>query len=192
MGFFEFTNHFSPLKGDLLLAEPMSEDPNFERTVVLLCEHEESGTVGFVLNRPSILDLSDLVRGGAPDDLRVYVGGPVEQNTLHFLHDDTLELAGSVEILPGLYWGRDFEGLMEQLDAKDVSSLGLRFYIGYSGWTEGQLQDELKRNSWVVYRDASAAEVLFSDSEIMWKMLMKKIGGRYKIYANYPRDPRLN
>jgi len=189
--FFKYKNQLKPEKGRLLISEPFLPDPNFERTVVLLCEHNEEGSFGFVINKPSILKVNEVM-----EDLRkiediVFVGGPVQQDTLHFLHrHETLENA--VFIREGIYWGGDFEGLVTKLDTGQIKPADLRFYLGYSGWGPGQLEGELEEDSWIVC-DYVTNELLFdTHPEEIWKKALDNMGGRFSVYSNYPVDPRLN
>lgn len=189
--FFDYKNGNIPEKGKLLLSEPFMGDPNFDRSVVLLCEHNEEGSFGFVLNRPASVELSDIIEDVNQFDGTVYVGGPVQHNTLHYIHRfPTLE--GSQEIQNGLYWGGDFEQLLNLLDSHQITEDDIRFFVGYSGWGEGQLEEEMEKSSWIV-ADVNDVNVIFeSDGQKMWQTILKNLGGKFSIYSNYPTDPRLN
>jgi putative transcriptional regulator len=121
----------------------------------------------------------------------VYVGGPVQQDTLHFLHRNTT-LDNAVEIREGIYWGGDFENLIVQIDTARLKSSDIRFYLGYSGWGPGQLETELKDDSWIVC-DYVTDELLFdTEPELIWKKALENMGGKYNVISKYPTDPRLN
>jgi len=139
MEFFKYKNKLKPEKGRLLISEPYLTDPNFDRTVVLLCEHNDDGSFGFVVNKPSILKINEVMEDIRIKDETVFVGGPVQQDTLHFLHRNT-SIANAVKIRDEIYWGGDFESLMTQLDTATIKSPDIRFYLGYSGWGQGQLE----------------------------------------------------
>ncbi len=174
-----------------MISEPFLPDPNFERTVVLLCEHNEDGSFGFVLNKPSQVKVNEIMEDLDELDATVFVGGPVQQNTLHFVHrSDKIE--GGTEITPGLFWGGNFDQLtfLGQEGLIDINNF--RFFAGYSGWSEGQLEEELKANSWIVTPPASADLIFDSDVDSLWKTVLKQLGGRFHVYSNYPTDPRLN
>jgi len=191
MDYFKFNNNLKPEKGSLLISEPFLPDPNFERTVVLLCEHNEEGSFGFVLNKASAVSLEDILEEVEEFNETVFIGGPVEQNTLHFIHKaDYLE--GGIEIGEGLYWGGNFEHLLVLIDTKQIKAEDFRFFVGYSGWGAGQLMDELEANSWIVAHNATRDLVFDTDNETLWKTALNRLGGRYSIYSNYPTDPRLN
>jgi putative transcriptional regulator len=190
MEFFKYKNQLKPEKGRLLISEPFLPDPNFERTVVLLCEHNEEGSFGFVINKPSILKLSEVMEDLQLDDV-VFVGGPVQQDTLHFLHRNTA-IENAVKIRDDIYWGGDFENLMTTLDTRTIKSTDIRFYLGYSGWGPGQLETELEDDSWIVC-DFVTDDLLFdTNPSDIWKKALDNMGGRFSVYSNYPVDPRLN
>lgn len=191
MEFFNYTNHLEPRKGSILVSEPYLPDPNFERTIILLCEHNAEGSFGFVLNKPSHAKVADVMDTIKNFDAQVYVGGPVQQDTLHYIHRlETLEDA--IEIGNGIYWGGNFEQLGLLLDAKQIASVDLKFFLGYSGWSEGQLEEELKANSWIVSGHVDEELVFETNADIMWQKALKAMGGRFSVYSNYPIDPRLN
>lgn len=181
-----------PKAGDLLISEPFLQDENFSRSVVLLCEHNEEGSFGLVFNKPSILKLHEIIDGIELTDLEVFVGGPVEQNTLHFVYFGEKVLEGSVQLGAQLWWGGDFEQLMSLLRNKLLEPQAIRFFIGYSGWDAGQLSDELQDQVWVIYQDDVKSNAFNNDPQQLWRSLLIEMGGEYKVIANYPPDPRLN
>jgi len=191
MDYFVNSKQSKPQKGDLLISEPFLPDPNFERTVVLLCEHNEEGAFGFILNKPSLIQLDEVLESVTDYKERVFVGGPVQQDTLHFVHRSK-EIEESSVINEELYWGGNFEQLMILLESGEINSNDFRFFLGYSGWSSGQLMEELAQNSWIVYPGARAEQVFDMDSDDIWKGILNEMGGKYKMYANYPIDPRLN
>ncbi|MEJ7645528.1 MAG: YqgE/AlgH family protein [Chryseolinea sp.] len=191
MEFFKYKNKLPPEKGRLLISEPYLADPNFERTVVLLCEHNEDGSFGFVVNKPSILKISEVMDDVKHLDEKLFVGGPVQQDTLHFLHRNT-DIEKAVRIKDEIFWGGDFGGLMSILDTAAIRPSDVRFYLGYSGWGAGQLEAELQEDSWIVC-DFVTDELLFdTEPTLVWKKALEDMGGRFSVYSNYPVDPRLN
>jgi putative transcriptional regulator len=191
MDFFKYRNKIQPEKGRLLISEPFLPDPNFERTVVLLCEHNEEGSFGFVLNKPSILKVGEVMEDITDLDNLVYVGGPVQQDTLHFIHRNT-QLENAVEIVEQIYWGGAFDNLMLLCQTRQITGKDIRFFLGYSGWGPGQLDEELEQDSWIVC-DYVTDQLLFdTEPEIMWRKALENMGGRFSMYSNYPVDPRLN
>lgn len=180
-----------PGNGTFLIANPHLNDPNFVRTVVFLCEHDATGSVGFVMNRKTIHTLSDLVPDLQGFDFPVYEGGPVGLDSLHFLHQYPAEIPGGKEVIQGVYWGGDFEILAALLTEGRIMPEKLRFFLGYSGWGEGQLDFEMEEKTWIV--TGATREFLFTDDEkALWKNLLNHLGGDYKLIVNAPIDPRLN
>jgi putative transcriptional regulator len=184
-------NHKLPQKGDVLVAEPFMADPNFEHAVILLCENNDEGAYGFVLNKPTDCFLNDSLPEFEDINARLYLGGPVEQNTLHFIHKVGDRLKGSIALGNGLFWGGDFEQLRLLLTTGLVDADDFMFFLGYSGWDKEQLLEELKQNSWVVAK-LSTHEIFSKSPSLLWRNTLLKLGGKYKIIANFPSDPRLN
>jgi putative transcriptional regulator len=190
MEFFKYGNKLKPEKGRLLISEPFLPDPNFERTVVLLCDHNEEGSFGFVLNKPSILKVNEVMEDIALDSL-VFVGGPVQQDTLHFINRN-VGVTNAVEIVDSVFWGGDFDNLITLTDTKQLSNSDIRFFLGYSGWGPGQLDSELEQESWIVC-DFVTNQLLFdTPPELLWRKALDNMGGRFSVFSNYPLDPRMN
>jgi len=181
----------SPAAGILLIADPFLKDPNFMRTVVFLCEHQDEGSFGFVLNKTYEYTLNELING--LDDLKipVYYGGPVQMDTIHFLHQYPEQITGGYEIVDGVYWGGDFEKTIELIRDGKINLNKIRFFIGYSGWGSGQLADELKEKSWLSVK-ANRKLVFHKKTDEVWKDALRHLGGDYEMLANYPIDPQLN
>ncbi|WP_440881382.1 YqgE/AlgH family protein [Tenacibaculum sp. C7A-26P2] len=180
-----------PEKGRLLIAEPsILNDRSFKRAIVLLTEHTQNSSVGFIMNRPLHYTLKDLV----PDidcDFTVYQGGPVESDNLYFIHKVPELLPNSVEVNNGIYWGGNFESLKKHLNNNAVKPSDVRFFLGYSGWDTNQLNDELKTNSWFVSHNIYS-NIFTINNETIWKNQLLKKGGEYKIWANAPSDIQMN
>ncbi len=178
-------------KGSLLIAEPFLGDPNFERSVVLMCEHNERGSFGLVWNQATQLHLDDVLNDDIYPDVPLYVGGPVEQNTLHFIHRRADLLPTSRQLTDGLHWGGDFAEVKRLLNVGTLPPGDIRFFVGYSGWGEGQLDGELKRDSWIV--TSTSANFLFDTApDQFWRAVLRGMGGQYRVLSHYPTDPRLN
>ena len=190
---FEYDKNIpDPERGDFLISEPFLPDPNFERTVILVCEHSLEGTFGLVLNKETDLTLNDVMKEQLPIKNPLNLGGPVEQNTLHFLHRIEQPISRAVKITDQLYWSGDYEEIKELLELGAVSENDVRFFLGYAGWSAGQLREELDRQSWFVHKGATSHQVFDMSSENLWKSILQGMGGKYKVFSNYPTDPRLN
>ncbi|MCG8307673.1 MAG: YqgE/AlgH family protein [Cytophagales bacterium] len=181
-----------PKKGDLLISEPFLADPNFSRTVILLCEHNEDGSFGFVLNKPAMVKLNELIEGVGDRQDNVYIGGPVQQNALQFIHKNDGLIEGGIEVAKGIFWGGNFEQMLAMMESNLVQSNDIKFFVGYSGWAGGQLKGELEMNSWIISRNVDIGQIFDTDVESLWKEVLNTMGGKYKIVANFPVDPRLN
>lgn len=190
--YFKYYNNLTPQKGDLLISEPFLPDPNFNRTVVLLCEHNDMGTFGFVLNKPSQLFMDDIMDDLSSLHQEVFVGGPVQQDTLHFIHRKPDLFENAIEVADGLYWGGEYEKLKVLADSGQINKNDFKFFVGYSGWAEGQLSNELKENSWIISRNVEIEHIFDTKPEKLWKIALENMGGKYRMISNYPEDPRLN
>lgn len=177
--------------GALLIAPPMMHDPNFRRTVVLLCEHGAEGSFGLVLNRPLEIPLSDVLHSVTNNDLMVSIGGPVQPDTLHYVHRNGDVIPDTLPLFDDVYWGGDFEVLKALIESGQVSPRDLRFFLGYSGWSAGQLADEIERGGWIL-ATADAASVFAPGSAQLWRTALRRIGGEYALLSNFPEDPRTN
>jgi putative transcriptional regulator len=180
-----------PAPGILLIADPFLKDPNFLRTVVFLCEHKEEGSFGFVLNRRYENTLDELIPELSEHKLPVYYGGPVQMDTIHFLHQYPDEIPGGQEVLKGVYWGGDFDAVIDLIKRQDIDASKIRFYIGYSGWSDGQLDDEMKEKTWLTVK-ATRKLIFHPEHNQLWKDSLKQLGGEYEIMVNFPIDPQLN
>lgn len=180
-----------PAPGILLIADPFLKDPNFMRTVVFLCDHQEEGSMGFVINKQIEQTLDELMDGFDGFPVPVYYGGPVQMDTIHFLHQYPDRISGGMEVMENVFWGGDFEALASMVKQGEVDFNKVRFFIGYSGWSEGQLDGELKEKSWLTV--SATRNILFHEqAEEIWKDSLKHLGGEYEMMINFPIDPSLN
>lgn len=176
--------------GNVLIAEPFLEGKYFSRSVVFLVEHDEKGSIGFVLNKPMAYRTSELVTELADVDFPVYIGGPVETNQLYYLHRHP-EIQDALPVVPGICWGGDFAVLTRMLKENKIQPEEIRFFAGYSGWGAGQLERELEENSWMV-GDITPERFFEIPNEDIWESSMSGLGGCYRIWANFPKDPIMN
>lgn len=181
-----------PKKGHLLVAEPSTiGDQSFNRSVVLLADHNDEGSVGFILNKPlgySIHDLVPEIRAS----FKIYNGGPVEQDNLYFIHNIPDLIPGSIEISNGIYWGGDFDSTKELINNGLIKKNNIRFFLGYSGWNARQLEDELQENSWIISENSYSNKIIGKSSTSFWKEKIMELGGEYLIWSNAPENPALN
>jgi len=172
------------LRGQLLVAAPVLHDPNFRRTVVLVAEHGDEGAMGLVLNRPTDTSVGDVLPDLAPlagEEEAVFVGGPVALESVLALAE--LEYPGDAsEILFGSI------GFVQE---PDVAVLRGRVFVGYAGWSAGQLEAELEEESWLVL-PAETEDVFSNDPDGLWSAVLRRQGGQYALLALMPPDPSLN
>lgn len=177
--------------GRLLIAEPFMQDPYFKRSVVLLTEHNANGSFGLILNKPIPLYLNEAIENAPVFDSQLALGGPVQKETLHYLHQLGDRIPNSLEIMKGVFWGGDFETIKKLMQSGDILPGDIRLFVGYSGWAEGQLNNEMESKSWIVGR--ATKRLLFSDHpENLWTEVLSKMGQPYAYMVNLPEDPRLN
>lgn len=177
--------------GILLIADPFLKDPNFLRTVVFLCDHKDEGSFGFVLNRKYENTLDEMMPELEGYKAPVYYGGPVQLDTIHFLHQYPEEIPDSVEVTKGIYWGGNLETVIQLIKNDQLDFRKIRFYIGYSGWGDGQLQNEMEEKTWLTSK-ATKKIVFHPDYKQIWKDSLKQMGGDYEMMINFPIDPQLN
>lgn len=182
----------SPKKGHLLIAEPsILGDVSFNRSVILLADHNEEGSIGFILNKPLDYTISDLIPE-IEGTFRIYNGGPVEQDNLYFIHKIPNLIPNSIEISNGIYWGGDFEKVTELINNNALSNNDIRFFLGYTGWGNKQLASELLSNTWIVAANVYKKSIIEKNDVNFWKEKMLELGGEYSIWSNAPEDPSYN
>ncbi len=171
--------------GKVLLSEPFMLDPNFKRSAVILCEHNREGSIGFIMNKPLNIRIDELVEGFPDFDSEVFFGGPVQTDTIHYIHNVGDLLEDSIMISDGVYWGGDFDKLKFLITSNMILAKDIRFFVGYSGWGEGQLSDELTYGSWVV-ADMDANYLFKSRPNELWSQVMNNKGNAYSVIAQMP------
>lgn len=185
-------NKVKPAAGFLLVSEPFMPDPNFKRTVIMLCEHmDDSGTVGFILNKSMNIKVCDALLDFDNVSNQIFYGGPVANDNLHYLHRYGDIIEDSFHVMDDIYWGGNFEQLGELLKDGTLDPKNVKFFLGYSGWSPGQLDAELQDNSWIVTK-GSSRYVFDVANDLLWKTVLQDLGGDYKQIVNYPEDPNLN
>ncbi len=187
-----FQNTLSPQKGRILISDPFAGDDFFERSVVYLCEHSEEGSFGFVLNNLVELNLQELNTSFPSLKISLSTGGPVETESLFFLHTLGNQLNLSTPIFGNIAIGGDFKQLYQVITPEHIEKSQIRFFIGYSGWSAGQLEQEIKQNAWVVADEKDAEEIMKIHQPDAWKYFMGKLGNKYKLMTDFPINPNDN
>ena len=181
-----------PARGKVLISEPFLCDHMFGRSVILLVDHTQDGTMGLVMNKPLPLFLNDLLSEiDCREDIPIYKGGPISTDTLFYLH--TLEnIADSLPIANGFYLNGDFAAI-KQFMAEGNSIKGkIRFFLGYSSWESGQLKQEIEENTWLVDKADIPSLMDEKASKNLWKDALGKLGGKYEMWSRFPQIPTLN
>ena len=184
-------NDMRPSRGKILISEPLLSDNYFKRSVVLLAEHNEKGSFGIILNKPVDNKFNDIVSDFPDYGGHLYLGGPVSNSSLFFIHTLGDMIENSQEISDGLYWGGDIESVRELMLLKKIDANQIRFCVGYSGWGADQLEEELKRNSWLV--SSLPPELLMNTGhDDLWEFALNSLDSQYGYWTNFPTDPGMN
>jgi putative transcriptional regulator len=185
------TNHKKPERGCILIAEPFLNDIYFKRSIIFLTEHNDEGSVGFVLNKPVTMQLNEIISDFPKFECDLSIGGPVGTNTVHFIHTLGNLIPNSVKVAENIYWGGDFDVLKQLISENVISNSQVRFFLGYSGWTKGQLDEELEQNSWLV-SEIDAQMVMHHSMNSVWQDTLTQLGSKYRMWINSPENPSLN
>ena len=181
-------------KGSLLIANPVLPDPNFSRTVILLCDHDEQGSFGLVINRSTQLKAPDLflnINILKSYNEKIYLGGPVSQSMVFFLCRSPSAAGKLEEVCSGVYLGSNLETLESLYASLENPEQDIRFYLGYSGWSGGQLAEEMEQNSWLVQK--ANEQFIFLDSEsLIWPQAVNSLGEKYQYLTKAPVNPQWN
>ena len=186
-------NNLRPAKGRILISEPFLQNIYFQRAVILLVEHNLNGSMGFVLNKRTNLIVNDFF----PEmkffpNIPIYLGGPVHANHLFFIHALGNEMIPEgVKVLDNLYFDGNFETLKRYIMQGGVVEGKVKFFLGYSGWSENQLNDEIVRDSWLV-GTSSVNNMMQAEGDAFWNSSVDALGNRYKAWKNYPVNPDMN
>jgi putative transcriptional regulator len=189
--FFEPDHHLEPQKGRVLISEPFLMDNYFKRSILLLTEHNAEGSVGFVLNKPVDVHISEVIDNFPEIDADITLGGPVSTNTLHYLHTLGDIIPNSLPVLGNISWGGDFEVVERLISSGNLGRGQIRFFLGYSGWSPNQLNEELAENAWVV-SEISPDEVMTPMNKHFWKKTLCRMGTKYEMWSNFPENPEMN
>ncbi|MBC7863230.1 MAG: YqgE/AlgH family protein [Bacteroidia bacterium] len=175
----------------ILIAQPFLQDPFFRRSVILMAEHHDEGSIGFVMNRPLKMKVKDLLSNLKEADYPLYHGGPVAQDQLFFVHKLSDKIRESVYIGSNYYWNGNYGDLIGLICSNKIKKSDVKFFIGYSGWGEGQLEGELNTHSWMI-ADADYKNIMKDGSNEIWGNELKKMGSKYANLSKFPDDPWLN
>jgi putative transcriptional regulator len=179
------------LKGQLILDQGKLQGSFFHRTVILICQHDTEGAFGLVLNRAAPNKVGDALVANLPDRIKqepLYLGGPVQPQALSFLHKASF--VPDANVLPNLSLGHSLDTLLDLADSFS-SEQQIKIFAGYAGWAAGQLEDEMKRDTWMTH--PANLELIFHPApEKLWQSILREKGFKYRLIAEGPEDPSWN
>jgi putative transcriptional regulator len=180
-----------PGKGKILISEPFLPDTFFNRSIVYLTDHTPQGSVGFILNKKLDLKLSSAITGFDGWDENINMGGPVAPDTLHYLHSLGEMIPDSVLIEDSIWWGGDIDTIRDLISEGRITNSQIRFFLGYSGWSAGQLERELREDSWIIAKVKSDI-IMNNRGDNTWKRILRSFKNKYRIWADFPDSPDMN
>lgn len=191
---YDYNPEIVPERGSLLVSEPMMEEAFFSRSVVMVLDIDSGrGHLGLVMNKATRLTLRSLLpdwEGGG--DVPVFCGGPVDRQRLFMLHTLGDIFNGASEVIPGIYVGGRIEDIVSYIDAGGTIDGKIRFFLGYSGWSRDQLEQERKAHSWAIDLHPDTSDLLRDEGNSYWRREVKRLGENYRSWLMVPQDPSYN
>lgn len=186
------SNNVVPSRGKILISEPFLRDATFGRSVVLLVDYTSEGSMGLIMNKQLPFTLNQVIKelGEIEEEILVYKGGPLSPDTLFFIHTMP-HIPGTLPISKGLYLNGDFNAIKKYIIEGNPVKNNIRFFLGYSGWDEEQLDHEIKENTWLIGK-GETPDLLSGKIDSMWKSALGKLGSKYETWSRFPQIPSLN
>ena len=185
------SNNVLPSRGKILISEPFLRDVTFGRSVVLLIDHTEEGSMGLIINKQLPIFVNDIIKEFKYiENIPLYKGGPIATDTLFYLHT-LADIPGAIPISKGLFLNGDFEEIKRYILQGNQIDRYIRFFLGYSGWESEQLSTELRENTWLVSKEENAY-LMNGDTKDMWKQALEKLGSKYETWSRFPQVPTFN
>lgn len=185
------SNNVLPSRGKIIISEPFLRDATFGRSVVLLIDHTEEGSMGLIINKQLPIFVNDIIKEFKYiEDIPLYKGGPIATDTLFYLHT-LADISGAIPISKGLFLNGDFEEIKRYILQGNQIDRYIRFFLGYSGWESEQLSTELRENTWLVSKEENAY-LMNGDTKDMWKQALEKLGSKYETWSRFPQVPTFN
>lgn len=183
-----------PQPGALLVAEPFLREEHFNHAVISLIEYSaEKSAMGLVLNKPTGYTLGEAIDGiNSNINIPIYCGGPVSCDRLFYIHSIGPQIPGSNPLANDLFIGGDFKAVKEYINLGLPTEGIIRFFVGYSGWNEGQLDEEISSHVWAVAPRPASSELLKDDGEAFWYHIVRSMGESYRNWLYHPLNPQLN
>ena len=190
INFFDFNSGINLKKGYLLVAQPLLIDSYFNRSVILICDHNKNGTVGLQINKSSNQNLKN-INSKILKNENIFVGGPVDKS-MFFLHKKNIISNESIKINNDLFFSKNIDYLHDLIKNNEIKKDQFKLFIGYSGWNKGQLQEELNENSWIVIPKFDSNIIFSINYKNIWRHVLQNSSKTHKMFSNYPINPRLN
>lgn len=184
-------NKLNAAKGRLLIAEPFMDDPYFKRSVILLTEYSKKGAFGFILNKSIDININNILPDFPQLKANIFMGGPVQTDSLFYIHNQGKVIEGSQHIVDDLYWAGNFNQLKKMILDEQIFPNEIVFFLGYAGWDYRQLKNEINSESWLI-STTSSNMISEMNKENLWKKTLQKMGTKHAALANFPEDPSLN
>lgn len=193
---FNNLNSLTAEKGRVLISDPFLNDDYFSNAVILICELNTNGAFGLVLNHYIEEELSDLMTKFTllnTSEFKISLGGPVDTDSIYYIHNRPDLIKGSISIFDDLFLGNgdNFDDIADLIENKTINKNEIKFFLGYSGWTSGQLDEELNKNSWFVGKLSAKTILEYHDSNI-WKKTLEQMSEKHRVISNFPQNPMLN
>lgn len=187
-------NKCLPIAGDLLIAEPFLREEYFCHAVIcIINDPTQSNTMGLVLNKPTKYLLSDLIPDiSVSNNFTIFCGGPLSNDRLYYIHTMEDIIPDSQRICNGLYIGGDFRTIIDLINLKKISNNQIRFFLGYSGWDIGQLEDEIMQNVWAVTTPQNINHLFNDENDKYWHKYVRTMGDEYRGWLYHPENPQYN
>lgn len=179
------------MQGQLLIAHPLLSDGFFNRSVVYLTNHSNEGAVGFSLNFKTQFMLRDVRPQVKQGNFPIYEGGPVAKNQLFFMHTLGHDIPDTFQVSDNIFVGGDFNELIHLIEHGKVKSYQVRFFAGYSGWEENQLENEIKNKHWLVNNSFDGG-FFANHPDDLWELQLSAVKDSYSIFAKFGSDPSMN
>lgn len=176
-------------RGDILLAHPLISDDDFKKSVILIADNQNHSVTGFMLNKISSFTLKDALGEDWPE-FPILIGGPVEQDSLFFIHTCSHLIPDSEHIINNIYWCGDFEIMKDLLLKKQIKSKEITFFIGYSGWSLDQIKEEIHEESWALIKEFQSHNINFEMG--IYDKLKSYLPESFRIWNNTPDEIELN
>ncbi len=184
------TNRLSPKPGRILVASPTLRDMFFKSAVVIVAEHNENGTIGYIINKYSGVNIDSVIEDFPVKDIKLYMGGPVGQDLLNFIHNAGNLIKDSTPIGNGLYLGGNLDTIKDLMSKGILLPEHIKFFIGYAGWEDSQLITELTEKHWVVSKISNGDELLTEEYD--YKYEINRMDDSFRLWKNFPDDPVMN